>query len=468
MKRIIYNDLLKWKNSVQRKPLILKGARQVGKSYILKEFGKKNFKKVHVIDFEKDNDKFSPIFDGDLDYKRLLLQLSLTLKSDIDKKNDLIIFDEIQNCPRAITSLKYFCEDLPELAICCAGSLLGIKLSKESFPVGKVNFLEMFPLSFEEYIQAVDHPKLFESYQEVINKYDNSNVIQNVLWEYLLDYYIVGGMPEIVYHFLKETIEAETENKSKTKPNSKYQALKMARERQLDLIISYKNDFKKHSGIENAIHIETVFENIPMQLSQYHNTSVKRYKFNHVIYGKKSFADLSGPIDWLSKAGLVIKVPVASQISHPLKSYCKDNLFKLYIFDIGILGAMLGLSPEVILKQNYGSAKGYFAENFVACLLNSSYQMHTHKNGLYSWNNKNHEIEFVIDFDGELIPIEVKSAHASRAKSLEIIINEFSLRKAIILSKDVIKIDHQKSNSKTKFSVDHYPLYATQAISRST
>ncbi len=271
MKRQVYDDILRWKNGPHRKPLILRGARQVGKSYILKEFGKNNFQKVHIIDFEKDGDKFIPIFKGDLDHKRLLLQLSLVLKCNIDVANDLLVFDEVQNCPRALTSLKYFYEDIPQLAICCAGSLLGIKLSEESFPVGKVNFLDIFPLNFEEFIQAIHHPGLWESYQQVISQRENSLVVHNVLWNYLMDYYVVGGMPEVVKHFLAESSE------------NKYLAFKMARTRQEELILSYKNDFKKHSGKTNALHIESVFENISMQLSHYHNTAVKRYKFNNVI-----------------------------------------------------------------------------------------------------------------------------------------------------------------------------------------
>lgn len=453
MKRNIYEELIKWKNTSHRKPLILRGARQVGKSYILKEFGKKNFNKVHIIDFEKDGDKYIPIFAEDLGYKKLLLQLSLILKSDINTKQDLIIFDEIQNCPRALTSLKYFNEDLPELAICCAGSLLGIKLSEESFPVGKVNFLEMYPLTFEEFIQSTNHPKLWESYQQVIHEHDSSSVIHNVLWEYLLDYYVVGGMPEVVHHFI---IESNDKNK--------YLALNEARKRQHDLIISYTNDFKKHSGKENALHLQSTFENIPKQLSQYHDTSVKRYKFNNVIAGKKSYADLLGPIEWLTKAGLIINVPVVSHIDHPLKSFSKDNLFKLYIFDIGILGAMLGLGPEIILKQNYGIGKGYFTENFVACLLHSSFHSAYH-DGPYSWNNKNHELEFVVNFNSELLPIEVKAGRSTRAKSLEIIMKEYSLRRAIILSNEPIKITKiNSSKTKSKTIVDHYPLYAIGAI----
>ena len=438
MKRKIYSDLLDWKNKADRRPLILLGARQVGKTYLLKLFGKTEFDRFHHLDFERNREKLSRIFQGDLSHDKILFELSLFLGRTISPENDLLIFDEVQNAPRALTSLKYFYEDLPELAICCAGSLLGIKLidadiEKVSFPVGKVEFMNLGPMTFEEFLWASEPQQMSEVFETIWQDQTISAFVHEKLWDSLKEYYIVGGMPKVVQNYLA------------IKEQDKFLALNNARIDQNNIVKTYKNDFSKHSGKINAVHINTCFNNIPIQLSQYHDISSKRYTFNKSIPGKRGYPDLIGPIDWLVSAGLAIKVPIANHLDHPLKSFCKPNLFKLYIFDIGILGSMLDLSPKIIYEQNYGISKGYFAENFVATELHQ-----TKKGAVFSWNSKNHEIEFVTYREESIIPIEVKSGRPSRSKSLEILLEKYNLNYGIILSKGNI-------SKGEKFR--QYPLY---------
>ena len=400
MKRKIYKQLIVWKNSIGRKPLIIRGARQVGKSYILNDFGKNEFKNYHIFDFEKNKNQLMQVFEKSLEPQTIIKNLSLLLNKNISIKEDLIVFDEIQNCPRALASLKYFNENL-SAAVCAAGSLLGITLSEESFPVGQVTFLDMFPMSFEEFLFQYNNDMLLEAFEEGIKNKMLPVIAHQKLWEILKEYYIVGGMPEAVKTFQYYM-------------DDKLTGFSKAREVQQNLLLTYMSDFNKHSGKINSLHISSVFENVPRQLAQNGDYSVKRFRFKDAIRGKYRSSDFDGPINWLERAGLIHKVFPCRAIKIPLKSFTQDNIFKLYIFDTGLLNCMLEISPQVLILQDYGTIKGFIAENLAVCEMKSSGE----KN-LYSWEHRNSEIEFIMNKKEKIIPIEVKSGRLTRAKSLQ-------------------------------------------------
>jgi len=438
MKRIIHDKLRAWKDSRNRKPLILQGARQVGKSYILKKFGEKDFPVCHVFNFEHDKQRLSSTFEPDLDANRIINDLSIISGKKINPKNDLVIFDEIQECPDAMTSLKYFCEDKPELHLCCAGSLIGVKMSPKSFPVGKVNYLDMYPMTFEEFLHALNDELALESFYSCKKIHRQSKVAHNKLWEILKEYYVTGGMPEVIFSYIQ-------------KRKTRLDAMETARSVQQEIINSYFKDFAKHSGKTNSMHIVAVLENVPMQLSKYIDSSVKRYKFKGIIPGKKSFAEIQGPVEWLEKAGIIIKIKLCNKAEIPLESFCKNNIFKLFVFDIGILGCMLDLPVKSILAEDYGITKGYFAENFVAqeFLASGAFKQ-------YSWTERNSEIEFLKVIDGSIVPIEVKSGQRTQAKSLRQYIKKYSPEKAIKITGKSLEVIND--------IVVNYPLYLAGII----
>ncbi|MBI1909403.1 MAG: ATP-binding protein [Deltaproteobacteria bacterium] len=415
MKRNITLKLESWLKNGQRRPLILQGARQVGKTFIITEFGKSHFKKCHTFNFEENREMHS-LFEKNFDPKRIIEELSYIQKTPIHIREDLVFFDEIQECPKALTSLKYFCERMPELSLVSAGSLLGIKLSEESFPVGKVDFLHLFPMNFREFLEAGENKMLVEAYDNASIDHPIAGMAHQQLWRELLNYYVTGGMPQVVLTYL-----AGKENKPA--------AFDEVRRMQKILTDSFSKDFAKHSGKSNSVHIVSVFENIPIQLSAQVDASTKRYHFNHVIPGKKSFAHLQGPIDWLENAGLIIKVSICNRAEIPLKAFCKNNLFKLFVFDVGVLGSMLHLPIQSILEQDYGITKGYLAENFVAQELLAS-----GVGDLYSWTERNSEIEFLMYRNNVIVPVEVKAGHRTQAKSLQQFIIKYSPSVAIKLS----------------------------------
>jgi len=414
-------------------PLILRGARQVGKSYVLAEFGENEFDRCHHFDFEKDGKELVPLFQEGLSPDALMRNLSLFEGVQIDPARDLVIFDEIQNCPEALTSLKYFCEDLPELFICAAGSLLGISLSDASFPVGKVCYLDLYPMSFEEFLLNSGEDMLHEAFQDSILKGSVNSLIHGRLWEKLKEFYVVGGMPRVVseyFAFSDKTVDGMIH----------------ARHLQQRLLRDYQSDFSKHSGKTNALHIGSVFENIPLQLASHVDGSVRRFRFKDVIAGKKGYAAMEGPIAWLLKAGLVYKVPVCQRAQLPLKAFTKPNMFKLFIFDIGLLGCMLELDPKTLVLQDYGLIKGFFAENYVACELAASGE-----NQLYSWSERNSEIEFIKDLEGQIVPIEVKSGTRTKAQSMRQYIQKYAPQVAVMVTGNPLSLQDQK--------VLNYPLY---------
>jgi len=433
MKRNIHGELEHWKMRHDRKPLILKGARQVGKTYSLRAFGEESFPAFHYINFEQDN-SLKQIFKKDFRTKRILDELSFYLDRSIDVKDDLLILDEIQECPDALTSLKYFHEERPELALCAAGSLLGIHLGEASFPVGKVDLMNMYPMSFEEFLQGTGDTKSFNFLHSFKAGDEIPDLVHAHLWDQLKIYFIVGGLPEIV-----ETYGNHRDNL--------FEAIQLARERQQDLILAYNADMAKHSGKLNAMHIERLWRNIPAQLAREQNGSASKFRFKGVIPGIKRYDRLSGPLDWLQTAGVAIKVSIANKAQLPLSAYIKENSFKLYVFDVGILGALSGLPPKTILDYDYGTYKGYFAENFVAQeFLCSSAET------LYAWAEKNSEVEFLRTVESSILPVEIKSGWITQAKSLKIYAEKYHPEYTTIMSARNLTINSRKK-------IHRYPLY---------
>ncbi len=433
MKRHITEQLIEWKSKKDRKPLILKGARQVGKTYSLKDFGREHFPVCHYINFEED-EQAKRIFEPDLKPGRIIDELSFYLDTSINIENDLLIFDEIQHCPRALTSLKYFSEDLPGIALCSAGSLLGLYFGAGSFPVGKVDFLNMYPMSFKEFLLAAGEQRSYDFLDRCWLGSEIPAVVHSRLWELLKIYFITGGLPEVVKIY----------NQSES---GLFTALQRVRDKQQSLILAYQADIAKHAGKENSMHINRLWRNIPAQLAREQNGSAPKFKFKGVIPGVKGYSRLAGVIDWLSTAGLIIKTHIVNCGRLPFSAYAEGNAFKLYFFDVGILGAISNLPPKTIIDYDYGSYKGYFAENFAAQEFLCSGAAE-----LFCWREGTAEVEFLREFDGEVIPVEIKSGWVTQAKSLKVFARKYSPGCRIVMSAKNLFIDRENR-------VHRYPLY---------
>ena len=407
MKRLIDNKLVSWYKSSIRKPLILKGARQVGKTYSIDYFGnnwlKHNGGKYYYFDFKKEKD-FHGIFKDNVNAEKIVELIEIRNNIKINLNKDLLFFDEIQECPNALYSLKYFEQDLKPLAIIAAGSHLGLIKNEDSFPVGKVNLLSMFPMTFYEYVWVLN-----EKLIEYLDSFDieKCNKIPDFIHNRFLDltrlYFATGGLPEVVNQFKSVLKE------------SKVTALNIARTVQNELLTGYESDFSKYSGTVNANHIYHVFNSIPSQLSKSFNQNVKKYKFSGVIPKQKGFARIIGPLSWLSNSKLCIKSLIANRIGHPLLSFTSENFFKIFYFDIGLLNARLKTPMDAIIRNELDCYKGFIVENFVAQELYSIIN-----DDLISWNEGTAEIEFIVTRGKEIIPLEVKAASRSRqSKSLD-------------------------------------------------
>lgn len=432
MQRLLFERLKEWRKEKKRKPLVLKGVRQSGKTFLLKEFGEKCFKKTHYLNFEKEP-ALSELFSSSLSPKAILEKLSFHLNTSIDVDEDLVIFDEIQECPYALTSLKYFCEELPQLTLCAAGSLLGLHLNEASFPVGKVTFETLRPLNFEEFLMASQDKSL-----SFFQNFGSNSSIQAQAHEHLMlllkHYFVVGGLPEAVLTYL--------ENKEDL-----FEAFQKVRKKQQDLIHAYYADIAKHAGKANAMHIDRILRSIPALLEKEYDGSTKRFKFKGVIPKVSHYDRLARAIDWLEMTGLILKIHTLNTARVPLKGYIRESFFKLFLFDVGLLGAMVDLDPKTILDYAYGSYKGYFAEVFVAQEMVSTKEV-----DLFSWQEKQSELEFLQEFEGQLVPIEVKSGPSRKASSLKVFSQKYHPKKQVMISADPLE-------SAKDLKIQKVPLY---------
>ena len=420
MKRNIIKELRNWQTSEIRKPLILYGARQVGKTYILREFGKKDFPRCHYVNFEND-ERLRSVFDDGISPRKIINELQFLLDCSINKAEDLVIFDEIQQCPRALTSLKYFSEEMPELAICGAGSLIGVNVAPDSFPVGKVTILNLYPLSFDEFLGGVKKTRLAELLENEELQEPLPRIAHDQLWKLWKIYLVIGGLPEAINIYRKNL-------------ENQYEAMKLVRRVQSDLLDTYMSDIAKHSGKANALHIERLWRNVAMQLARTQNDGARKFRFKDAVPGMRGYERLSSPLDWLEKARLILRTSIVKRAEIPLAGFAGDNRFKQYFFDVGLLNAITNTSPEQILKFNYGIYKGYVAENFVAQELHASGVRE-----LFCWEGRTSEVEFLLETPSGIIPWEVKSGRIRQAKSLKTFEERYHPELSIILSPGNVK-----------------------------
>ena len=392
MKREITDQLLAWKDSKRRKPLLLTGVRQCGKTTVLKAFGETYFDNTVYLNFEE-NERLSGIFEYNFDVDRILQEIRSTEKAEIIPGKTLLIFDEIQECPRAITSLKYFCENRRELHIACAGSMLGIALKREgvSFPVGKVNRMQMYPMTFREFVLASGEESLIDTLSSWPTDRQIPDLYFTPMKRLLREYYLVGGMPEAVAEWCENHDLASVDDI-------------------LDEILQdYSDDFAKHAPLQEAEKIRWIWESIPIQLGKENN----KFIFSHVKAGKRA-AELENALQWLSDAGLVTKLELVEKPELPLSSSSDATYFKVYMSDIGLLRRRSGLTAETILTEHplFLRYKGSLAENYV---LN---ELVSQKETCYFWRSGNvAEVDLLIEKNGNVIPMEVKSAENTQAKS---------------------------------------------------
>lgn len=342
MKRYAMQELVKWKDRPNRKPLILKGARQVGKTWLMKEFGRLHFNKVAYVTFYN-NQRMKRVFDEDYDIQRIIMNINIEAKIEVTPGDTLIIFDEIQEAPRALESLKYFCENAPEYAVVAAGSLLGVAIHEGvSYPVGKVDTLELHPLSFREFLEAMNEESLSELIASKDYRLMSDCSSRYIFW--LKNYYYVGGMPEIVAYFAK---------------HKDYQEV---RRLQKSILSQYEDDFGKHAKSADLARIRMVWNSIPMQLAKEN----KKFFFGQIKTGAR-MKDFEIAIEWLLDCGLITKVNRVNKPAMPLKAYIDMAAFKLFLLDVGLLGAMSELDAESILEGSeiFVEFKGALTEQFV-------------------------------------------------------------------------------------------------------
>lgn len=393
MYRIAMEKLYRWKVSRRRKPLIIQGARQVGKTWLMKEFGRAAYRDMVYINFDS-NSRMAELFASDLNTDRLIMGIELYAGKKIDPDSTLLIFDEVQEVPRALSSLKYFYENAPQYHIICAGSLLGIALHEgTSFPVGKVDFLELYPLSFREFLMAVtgtQFAKLLDS-----QDYKMITSFKQTYIEALKQYYFIGGMPEAVENFTEERDFYEV------------------REVQKRILAAYEQDFSKHAPLEIVPKIRMVWNSIPSQLAKEN----KKFLYGLVREGGRA-KEYETAIMWLCDCGLVYKIERVKGGGIPLKAYVDQKAFKLFVVDVGLLGCMTGLSPKILLdgKDLFKEFKGALTEQYVC------QQLKTLENlSIYYYTNDRGscEVDFVVDTGERTVPVEVKAEVNLKAKSLK-------------------------------------------------
>ena len=430
MKRFILDELIKWKKSKYRKPLILKGARQIGKTYILKQFGEENYEGVAYFNFDHDEDLYN-LFNNSKNPKRILEQLAFIYGKAILPEKTLIIFDEIQECPNALNSLKYFQEEANEYHIACAGSLLGIRLSHTSFPVGKVEFLNMYPMTFSEFLIA-DNCENLVNYMKSIKNIENiPDIFFNQLEEKLKAYFIIGGMPEAVDIWINE------------------KNIELVNKVQENILKSYENDFAKHVQENEANKISLIWNSIPSQLAKEN----KKFLYQVVKEGARA-REYENALNWLNDANLIYKIYNVTKTDFPLKAYNDLSSFKIYMNDVGLLRKMANLDSKIVVEGNrlFEEFKGAFTENYVLNMLNVTFDVVPN----YFLFDR-HEVDFVLQYKNKIIPIEVKANKST---------NNISLTRYNENFNNDISIRFSMSNLKKDGKVVNIPLFLIEYIDK--
>ena len=431
MYRIAIEKLLKWKQSKRRKPIIIEGARQVGKTWLMKEFGRQAYADTVYINFDS-NSRMAELFASDLDTERLIMGLELYVGRKIDPNNSLLIFDEVQEVPRALLSLKYFYENAPQYHIVCAGSLLGIALHQgTSFPVGKVDFLKLYPFSFKEFLMATDKGR----FAELLDSRDFQMItsFKQTYIDTLKHYYFVGGMPEAVQSF--------AENKD----------FNEVREIQKRILAAYEQDFSKHAPNEIVPRLRMLWNSIPSQLVKEN----KKFIYGLVREGARA-KDYETAIMWLSDCGLIHKVSRVNAAGIPLRAYEDLKAFKLFVVDVGLLGCMAGLRQRTLLDGNdlFVEFKGALTEQYVCQQLKTIEDLDVY---YYTNDRGSCEVDFVVDTGEQIIPVEVKAEVNLRAKSLKTYQEKFSPEVSVRTS----MADYKKEEW-----LVNLPLYAIDQITQ--
>lgn len=429
MYRIAMEKLLNWKQSRHRKPLIIEGARQVGKTWLMKEFGRQAYENTVYINFDS-NSRMVELFASDLDTDRLIMGLELYAGHKIDADNSLLIFDEVQEVPRALTSLKYFCENAPQYHIVCAGSLLGIALHQgTSFPVGKVDFLKLYPLSFKEFLMANGK----ERFAELLDKqgFQMITSFKQTYIDALKHYYYVGGMPEAVQIFAE---------------NKDFNEVRTVQKR---ILAAYEQDFSKHAPNEIVPRLRMLWNSIPSQLAKEN----KKFIYGLIREGARA-KDYETALMWLCDCGLVHKVSRINTANIPLKAYEDLKAFKLFVVDVGLLSCMVGLRQQTLLDGNdlFVEFKGALTEQYVCQQLKNVEDLNIY---YYTNDRGSCEVDFVVDTGEQIIPVEVKAEVNLRAKSLKTYHEKFS---------PTVSIRTSMSDYKEEDWLINLPLYAIEQI----
>lgn len=431
MYRIAMEKLKKWKQSKHRKPLIIEGARQVGKTWLMKEFGRQEYQDTIYINFDS-NSRMAELFAADLDVERLIMGLELHIGHKIDSDKSLLIFDEVQEVPRALASLKYFYENVPQYHVICAGSLLGIALHQgTSFPVGKVDFLKLYPLSFKEFLMAIDK----ERFAELLDSQDFQMItsFKQMYIEALKQYYFVGGMPEAVQSFAEDRDFNEVH------------------EIQKRILAAYEQDFSKHAPNEIVPRLRMLWNSIPSQLAKEN----KKFIYGLIREGARA-KDYETAIMWLCDCGLVHKVSRVNTVGLPLRAYEDLKAFKLFVVDVGLLGCMAGLRPRTLLDGNdlFVEFKGALTEQYVCQQLKTIEDLDIY---YYTNDRGSCEVDFIVDTGEGIVPVEVKAEVNLRAKSLKTYREKFSPEVSIRTS----MADYKKEEG-----LVNLPLYGIEEIDK--
>ena len=422
--RSIIEELKGWKSRPDRKPLVLKGARQTGKTWILEHFGRTEFEHVASFNFDKDESLYE-IFENTKVPERIIAQLKLHTDSPILPHKTLIIFDEIQECNKALNALKYFCEDAPEYAVVAAGSLLGVALSKgDSFPVGKVEFMELYPLTFKEFLKVNDE-KIYQYIEELSDIVPLPQIVTDKLTEFYRQYLVIGGMPAAVKAFM--------ENKG----------MEAVKREQKFILDAYALDFSKHAESKDIPRITSIWNSIPSQLAKEN----RKFVYKMVKPGARA-RDYQDALLWLENAGLIYRIFCCTKPYLPLKSYDDLSAFKIYISDIGLLRELAGLPPEAVLAGSaiYTEFKGALAENYILQSLVCQLEVLPR----YWTSIGKAEVDFVVQLDMNIIPVEVKSDTRIGGKSLSVYDSIYH---------PAYKIRYSLNNLKKDDNLINIPLY---------